>query len=81
MLLFKYFRVYINFISTLAAPVIQAASLHSEAKEPNRAYLYLFKHVTKKGYYPEVSDTVKPRFWNIWSATKVFQNRVLFQNY
>ena len=39
----------------VAAPVIQTASLHSEAKEPNRAYLYVFKHVTKKGYYPEVS--------------------------
>ena len=39
----------------VAAPVLQSASLHSEAKEPNRAYLYVFKHVTKKGYYPEVS--------------------------
>lgn len=40
----------------VAAPVLQSASLHSEAKEPNRAYLYVFKHVTKKGYYPEVSN-------------------------
>lgn len=40
----------------VAAPVLQSASLHSEAKEPNRAYLYVFKHVTKKGYYPEVSS-------------------------
>ncbi len=38
----------------VAAPVLKAASMHAEAKEPNQAYLYVFKHVTKKGYYPEV---------------------------
>ena len=43
----------------VAAPVLQSASLHSEAKEPNRAYLYVFRHVTKKGYYPEVSNILQ----------------------
>ena len=38
----------------VAAPVLKAASLHAEAKETNQAYLYVFKHVTKKGYYSEV---------------------------
>jgi neuroligin len=41
----------------VAAPVLKAASLHAEAKEANQAYLYVFKHVTKKGYYSEVSST------------------------
>ena len=40
----------------VAAPVLKAASLHAEAKEANQAYLYVFKHVTKKGYYSEVSS-------------------------
>ena len=39
----------------VAAPLVRAASLHCEAKEPSQAYLYVFKHVTKKGYYPEAS--------------------------
>ena len=38
----------------VAAPLMKAASLHAEAREANQAYLYLFKHVTKKGYYSEV---------------------------
>ena len=41
----------------VAAPVLKAASLHAEAKEANQAYLYVFKHVTKKGYYSEVCST------------------------
>ena len=38
----------------VSAPVVKTASLHAEGKEPNQAYLYVFKHVTKKGYYPQV---------------------------
>ena len=38
----------------VSAPVVKTASLHAEGKEPNQAYLYVFRHVTKKGYYPQV---------------------------
>lgn len=44
----------------VAAPLVKAASLHAEAKETNQAYLYVFKHVTKKGYYPEVKRLSRP---------------------
>ena len=38
----------------VVAPVLKTASLHAEAIGARRAYLYVFEHVTKKGYYPEV---------------------------
>ena len=39
----------------VAAPVLKAASLHADAREANQAFLYVFKHITKKGYYTDVS--------------------------
>lgn len=39
----------------VAAPVIKSAILHSEHNNIGNTYLYVFQHVTKYGYFPEVS--------------------------
>ena len=39
----------------VAAPVLQTAKLHT--KSSKSTFLYVFKHVTKYGHYPEVSRT------------------------
>ena len=40
----------------VVAPVLKAASLHAEAMGAKPAYLYVFQHITKKGYYPQVRN-------------------------
>ena len=72
----------------VSAPVVKTASLHAEGKEPNQAYLYVFRHVTKKGYYPQViltfdlhlpyhhsSSLIFFFFWN-YSSKNVKRNSV-----
>jgi len=41
----------------VAAPVLQTARLHTKGSK--NTYLYVFKHVTKYGHYPEVSKLSK----------------------
>ena len=38
----------------VAAPVLQTAKLHAKGSKHTNTFLYVFKHVTKYGHYPEV---------------------------
>jgi hypothetical protein len=47
----------------VAAPLVRTASLQTEAKQQHfrgQPYVFVFKHVTKKGYYPEASFSGHP---------------------
>ena len=39
----------------VAAPVLQTARLHAKSSKHTNTFLYVFKHVTKYGHYPEVT--------------------------
>ena len=38
----------------IAAPLIKSATMHGEHGNIGNTFLYVFQHVTKYGYYPEV---------------------------
>jgi hypothetical protein len=42
------------FFFRVAAPVLQTAKLHAKNSKSSNTFLYVFKHVTKYGHYPEV---------------------------
>ena len=38
----------------VAAPLVKSATIHGEHGNIGNTFLYVFQHVTKYGYYPEV---------------------------
>jgi hypothetical protein len=42
----------------VAAPVLQTAKLHAKGSKHTNTFLYVFKHVTKYGHYPEVRQNI-----------------------
>ena len=51
--------LYIYLISSdarVAAPLLKSATIHGEHGNIGNTFLYVFQHVTKYGYYPEVRN-------------------------
>ena len=40
----------------VAAPLLKSATIHGEHGNIGNTFLYVFQHVTKYGYYPEVRN-------------------------
>ena len=52
----KYVKSLFSYFSDarVAAPLVKSATIHGEHGNIGNTFLYVFQHVTKYGYYPEV---------------------------
>ena len=79
MLLFYIFKLLFNVFSDarVAAPLVKSATMHGEHGNIGNTFLYVFQHVTKYGYYPEVRKSKLKRLY-VFKCLFILPSRMCF---